>query len=268
MALLIAFLVAIAMFLTWRYTKKRKGGGTAKSTPTPSTTPATVSATLPRDWKTWVKIGLLVVAWVFIIWFFPDTVPGKALLKATGFSAQNEWYPWVMQYLPTALLVWIGWWILSAGPTTPVAVGTTAPGAAKSGGFLMSIIGWALFAIGIWFLVNTLQTWNDSRSTGPTEAKFIFNQGPEKQQEHVDREGRMELWYPSPGYHCGRIVGPAIILEHPKRPQGENFIAKSAPGGWWYFTFTPELKKFLKDHDVREPIKVEFEVSRTPIACV
>ena len=232
---------------------------------TPSPTPATsIASVLPKDWKTWGRIGfkvaLLVAVWVFLIKYFPDTVPGKALLRATGFSKENEWYPWVMQYLPTALLVWIGWRMLFDNSTTARAAKSTT----NVGGGFASLIGWVIIAGMFWYGISS---WKDSRPAGSLDPKFMFHQGPDTQYEHVDIEGRMELWYVS-GHHCGRITGPSILLEHPKRPQANNFVQKQAAGGWWYLTFTEDFKKFYYQHKMKEPIQVQIRLDAAPTPCV
>lgn len=219
-----------------------------------------------------LKVGALVAFWVFIIWFFPDTVPGKELLKVTGFSNQNKWYPWVMWYIPTALILWAGWWMIFTNPSTTAVAGKTTSGATKSttsaSGIIASIAGWALI-IGAFYW--GLSTWRNSTPVGKLDPQFMFHQVPDTKFEHVDIEGRMELWYQVPvnqnRHRCIRIAGPVILLEHSKRPKSVDFVQKGAPGGWWYITFSDDFKKFYHDHKLREPIRVEIEVSDTPIAC-
>lgn len=218
------------------------------------------------NWRTWGMVALLIGFWVFWIWFFPDTVPGKWVLGKTGFSSQNEWYPWVMQYLPTALLVLIGWRIFFASPSATSATGT------KSGGGLTTLAVWAVIIGGILLAFYTMQTWKDNRPTGPLVATYVFHGLGAMAPKEVDRTGRMEVHFQAPvrvnWYVCGRVVGPAIVRSHSDKPEVE-LKTLQAPPGWHYYEFSNKFVAFLKENDVRTPLLVEFTLREgpTPATC-
>ena len=201
-----------------------------------------------------VLVGLLV------IYFFPDTVPGKALLKATGFSEQSEWYPWVMWYLPTALLVWIGWRMIFASPT--------APGATNSGGgiggFIKSLLWLGVLVAVLVFVAYQINQWNKDRSSGDMSATVSLNGPGSPQRATINRKGTITVAFRvpvnQPGWLiCQRLVEPTVLRSHGGLPR---YVLKDVfkGGGVVTYVLNDQTMAFVMKEDVTSQLTFEFEL--------
>ena len=170
--------------------------------------------------------------------------PGKALSGWVG----PEWVNWIGWGVIAILVIILILELISR------IIGKTKSTTSGSG-VLASIVGWVVLA---GMFVWGIPTWKDSRPVGDLEPVFSLSQGQNTVTKLVDIEAQMGVVY-SRGSHCGTILGPLIMLKHGERPQADNFLLISqGAGGWWYYTFSENFKKFYYKNKMREPIKVEF----------
>ncbi len=239
--------------------------GVTPSSSTSSTTPAPVATTpaagMKRDWKTWSKVALLVGFWAWWVWFFPDTVPGKALLKATNLSEKSDWYGWVMQYVPSALMVWLGWRIIFATPAT--GGGKTTEKKASPVG--LTILG--LVVIGLTVMVS--QHYFGSKGLAvdeaPVSVPMIHQVGGKERvwvpigsiMVHVTRPNKAgdgSTIY----FDCGSVIEPSALANAPemKGVQIENTTVNAQYKN--ELRFTKEVREYLASQHIRL-VLVEFE---------
>ncbi len=229
---LLIFGIFLAGVATFVYLGTKEASAT--TSPITGTPPATTTPTPPTP-KFWtlgkaVRLGLVAGALLFVWFALEDTVLGKALYKAGRSTAGDEWLPYLVLYLPTAILAWVAYRIAFGK-----SVGVGGIGISPTAIIVTLIL--AAGALGVAHMLRPIES-------APAMVKVEFRPGDVgKKSDAVTIGPNTEIWvnFPVPSsiadqnangvYRaCAEVVGvPSVALKAPIRLEGTasgNYLRK------------------------------------------
>ena len=197
-------------------------------------------------------IGLLAFVWIW----WPETLIGSKIQTLINTHVGQEWVPYGMQYIPTALILWFMWNLIFGPPGGGMTIAT--------------VLIWGVGIVAVTVLILHFSTGGKGEATGKTIAAPDVVLDGEPAYITIRPVDKIKTFNPQPKVGrgdgrtdtrmCLKIVEPKIVTD---RPEAQNFhFWMNEPEGRRQSNsaeFAPEVKKLLNENNFTE-VKIKVTI--------